>query len=577
MEEIFIQLAMILVMAFVVSYIVRSFKQPLVVGYVIAGILISPIIIKFGTPHETIDVLSKFGIAFLLFMVGLHLNPRVIKEVGKPSVIIGIGQIIISFIVGYLIASQLLNYGLTASIYIGIALGFSSTIIIMKLLSDKRDLDSLHGKLSIGILIVQDLVATFVLIFISSTTGAAAGSFGFENILIGIGVIALLIFAGYFIMPPLTKKIAKNQELLFLFAISWCFLIAALFHYLGLSIEIGALLAGIVLSISPYSMEISAKIRPLRDFFLIIFFIILGFNIPTENIGNIIGDAIIFSLVVLIGNPLIVMFLMKQFRYKKRTNFLVGTTIAQISEFSLIVLLLGASVGQINSELVHTLTLTMIITMLFSAYLIIYSKHIYNKLHKFLEIFERNDAKEKGGEKEVYDAILFGYNRIGFNILDSLKASNKRYLVVDFNPDTINRLRERETPCLYGDVDDSEFLNELPLEKAQIAVSTIPDHEANTLLLEFVRAVNPEAIVILRAHRIRDALELYKKGANYVLTPHFLGGEYVSKMIREKRTSARGYKKEREKHMKMLYDMEKERKKKRKISPHSTQENIREE
>src|SRR6056297_3403742 len=182
MADIFIQLAMILVAAFIVSYIIRSFKQPIVIGYILAGIIVSPFIIQSGTPMETIDVLSEFGIAFLLFMVGLHLNPRVIKEVGKPSVIIGIGQIIISFIVGYLIASQLLNYGVTASIYIGIALGFSSTIIIMKLLSDKRDLDSLHGKMSIGILIVQDLVATFVLIFISSSAGASAGDFGIQNI-----------------------------------------------------------------------------------------------------------------------------------------------------------------------------------------------------------------------------------------------------------------------------------------------------------------------------------------------------------------------------------------------------------
>jgi len=573
----FVQLAMILIVAFVVSYIVRSFKQPLVVGYVIAGIVISPFIIKSGTPMETIDILSKFGIAFLLFMVGLHLNPRVIKEVGKPSVIIGIGQIAISFAAGFLVASQLLGYGLTSSIYIGIALGFSSTIIIMKLLSDKRDLDSLHGKMSIGILIVQDLVATFVLIFISSSAGASAGDFGIQNILMGVGVIVFLLFVGYFIMPRITRGIAKSQELLFLFAISWCFLIAALFEYLGFSIEIGALLAGVILSISPYSTEISAKVRPLRDFFLIIFFIILGFNIPTENIGNIIGNAIIFSLIVLIGNPLIVMFLMKQFKYTKRTNFLVGTTVAQISEFSLIVLLLGASVGQISSEIVHTLTLTMIITMLFSAYLIIYSKQIYGKIHKFLGVFEKNSAKEKKDKKEEYDAILFGYNRIGFNILDSLKKSKQKYLVVDFNPDTINRLRKKGIPCLYGDVDDSEFLNELPLEKIKIVVSTIPDQEANELLLKFVRSVNPDAIVINRAHSIKDALELYKKGANYVLTPHFLGGEYISEMIKDKKVSAKGYKKEREKHMKMMHEMEKERKSKSKVSPHSTQEGVREE
>ena len=249
----------------------------------------------------------------------------------------------------------------------------------------------------------------------------------------------------------------------------------------------------------------------------------------------------------------------------------------QISEFSLIVLIAGVSAGHITSEILHTLTLTLVLTIIFSAYMIIYSKKFYNRVYRFLGVFERNDAKEKKDKREKYDAILFGYNRIGFNILDSLKASKKKYLVVDFNPDTIKRLREMGIPCLYGDVDDSEFLNELPLDKVKIVVSTIPDYEANTLLLKFVRAVNPDAIIINRAHTIKDALELYKRGADYVLTPHFLGGQYVSKMIKERKTSSKGYKKEREKHLKILYEMEKEKKKKGKVSPHSTQEDSREE
>src|SRR6056297_377716 len=367
MADIFIQLAMILVAAFIVSYIIRSFKQPIVIGYILAGIIVSPFIIQSGTPMETIDVLSEFGIAFLLFMVGLHLNPKVIKEIGKPSLMIGISQILITFGLGYFLSFYILGYAILTSVYIGIALTFSSTIIIMKLLSDKRELDSLHGKMAVGILIIQDLVATFVLIFISSSNGAVSGNFGFYNILIGVGVIAFLIFAGYFIMPRITREVAKSQELLFLFSLCWAFLIAALFGYLGFSIEIGALLAGVVLSISPYSTEISAKIRPLRDFFLIIFFIILGFNIPTSNIMGILGTALILSLVALILKPLIIMFLMKQFRYTKRINFLTGTSMGQISEFSLIVLIAGVSAGHISPEILHTLTLTLVLTIIFSA------------------------------------------------------------------------------------------------------------------------------------------------------------------------------------------------------------------
>ena len=284
MEIIFIQLALILFTAFIVSYIVRIFKQPIIIGYIIAGIVIALILefgfIELGASTEIIDIFSQFGLAFLLFIVGLHLNPKVIKEVGTSSLFIGLGQIILTFGLGFLVSLKILGFDVITSSYVGIALAFSSTIIIMKLLSDKKQLDSLYGKISIGILILQDFVAIAVLMLISSTTGnSETGAMGITGLLIGAGLIVFLFLLGFFVLPRITRSIAKSQELLFLFSITWAFVVAGLFIYLGFSLEIGALIAGIVLSISPYSTEISSKIRPLRDFFLIIFFIILGLNI----------------------------------------------------------------------------------------------------------------------------------------------------------------------------------------------------------------------------------------------------------------------------------------------------------
>lgn len=555
-EELFIQLAIILLTAFIVSYIVRSFKQPIIIGYIIAGIIISPFLIKFGASTEVIDSFSKIGIAFLLFIVGLHLNPKVIKEIGIASLFIGLGQIILTFGLSFLVAFKLLNFGMLASVYTGIALSFSSTIIIMKLLSDKQQLDSLYGKISIGILIIQDLVAIGVLMFISSSSnGTALGSFALRGLLGGLSLVVFLFLLGFFILPKLIKSVAKSQELLFLFSICWCFLIAALFSFFGFSFEIGALVAGVILSVSPYSTEISSKIRPLRDFFLIIFFIILGFNIDVLNIGSIIVNALIFSSIALLIKPLIIMFFMKAFGYTKRTNFLVGTTLAQISEFSLIILVIGVSLGHITSELLHTLILTLVITILFSTYLISYSQNLYKRFSRWLSIFEKDNIKKEIKTKKKYDAILFGYNRIGFGILNALKKIKQKYLVVDFNPDTISTLKKFGMPSLYGDVGDPEFLKELPLDKIKIAVSTVPDFESNFLLIEEIRVVNPDAIIIVRAHSIGDALELYKKGANYVLTPHFLGGEYISKMIKDLKTTDKKYKDEREKHIKLLKEI----------------------
>lgn len=557
MEPIFIQLAIILFTAFIVSFIAKSLKQPIIIGYIIAGVIISPFLIKFGATTEVINTFSKLGIAFLLFIVGLHLNPKVIKEIGKASLIVGLGQIILTFGLGFLVAWQLLGMSIVSSAYIGIALAFSSTIIIMKLLSDKQQLDSLFGKISIGILIIQDIVAIIVLLFISSmSNGVSWQENAVKTLLGGAGLIVVLFLAGYFIIPRITKSIAKSQELLFLFSICWCFIIAALFSYFGMSIEIGALIAGVILSTTPYSTEISSKVRPLRDFFIIIFFIILGLNIQISNLSSIILNAVILSVIVLIFKPIILMFLLKGFKYTKRTNFLIGTTLAQISEFSLIILGIGVSLGHIAPEILQTSILTMVFTIVISTYMIIYSKDFYPKMARFASFFEKKNVKRKRKLAKEYDSILFGYNRIGFSILNSMKAARRKCLVVDYNPDTITTLNKFRIPCLYGDVDDPELLKELHLEKIKIAVSTIPDFEANFLLVEEIRIVNPKAIIIARAHTIEDALSLYKKGASYVLTPHFLGGEYISKMIKEIGTKEESYEKEKQRHIRNLKSME---------------------
>ncbi len=554
MEPIFLQLAIILLTAFIVSYIVKSLKQPIIIGYIITGMIISPFILNFGTSKEIINVFSHFGIAFLLFIVGLHLNPKVIKDVGFPSLVIGIVQMALTFIAGFF-TGFFLGFDNLSSIYIGIALMFSSTIIVMKLLSDKKNLDTLYGKISIGILIIQDLLAVFVLMIISSVRNSSITSitfFAIKNLITGSIVLIFLFVVGFFAVPKITRAIAKSQELLFLFSVAWCFLIAALFGYLGFSIEIGALVAGIILSISPYSTEISSKIRPLRDFFLIIFFIILGLNLELNNIGSIIINSIILSSVVLLLKPIIFMTLMAMFGHAKRNNFFVGTTLAQISEFSLIIGALGVSLGHISPELLSTITLTGLITITISTYMTIYSNEFYMKISRFISIFERKNIREKREIKKTYSAILMGYNRIGFGILRALKSIRKDYLVVDYNPDIVSDLKKLRIPVLYGDAYDTDFLNELPLEKAELIISTIPDFETNCLLLETIRNVNEKAIIIVRAHQINDALELYKKGASYVLTPHFLGGEYISKMVVDLKTDDKKYEEEKRNHIKML-------------------------
>ena len=554
MDSVFIQLAVILLAAFIVSYIVKSLNQPIIIGYIVAGILVSPFLVNLGASTEAIKIFSDLGISFLLFIVGLHLNPKVIREIGSSSVIIGTIQILSTFIITFLVSYYILGISVVTSIYYGIGLSFSSTIVLMKILSDKKQLDSLPGKISIGILILQDLVAIGVLMFISSVAGQATDN-PLHLFLSGGVLIFLFFLVGYFVLPRIMGKIAKSQELLFLFSICWCFVLAAIFLYIGFSMEIGSLIAGMILSTSPYSTEISAKIRPLRDFFLIIFFIILGLQIKVENIGLILKQAIILTGIAIFLKPLILMFSSKLFSYSKRTNFIVGVNLGQVSEFSLIVLALGLAVGHVTQIELSTMILTLALTILLSSYFITYSEKIYSKISHPLSILERKNLRKENQLKNKYDTILFGYNRIGFSILNALKRINKKFLVVDFNPETIGALTKFKIPCIYGDVYDTDFLEDLPLNELDLAISTIPEIETNEILIEKIREVNKNAIIILRAHTIEDALRLYEIGASYVLTPHFLGGEYVAKMIKSSNKNAKEYSKEKEKHIKLLKDI----------------------
>ncbi len=548
----FIQIALITLVVLGVSSIIKLLKQPLIIGYILSGILVGPLFLNLIQESHIITLFSEMGIAFLLFIVGLHLSPKIIKEVGKISLITGLGQIIFTSLVGFFIA-YFLKFSIVTSVYIAIALTFSSTIIIMKLLSDKDALEKLYGKISIGFLLVQDLVAILILMVVSSLAGGAgAGSILLSTILKGLVILAILIPTSYFVLPKLSNFFAKSQEYLFLFSISWGFGLSILFLYAGFSIEVGALIAGIMLSMSPFSYEISSKLKPLRDFFIISFFIILGSQMAFGDISKLIIPAIVLSIFVLIGNPLIVMILMGISGYSKKTGFMAGLTVAQISEFSLILIALGIKTGSISSEILSFVTIIGLITIAGSTYLIIYSDAIYNRLSKILSIFERKKIIEVDIPKKNYSYILLGYNRIGFSIIKSISKITKNYLVVDYDPETIEQLNKENINAIYGDVDDSDFLEDLQICKSSVIISTIPEIETNKLVLDVLKRNKSKAISILTGRQIKDAYELYNNGASYVILPHFLGGEYTSKLIETAKNSKKYYQKEKKKELKLL-------------------------
>jgi len=533
-DPIFVKLSMILAVALIVSTLIKLMRQPLIIGYIITGIIVSPYFFDFISDVNSIETFSHMGVAVLLFMVGLNLNPKVIKEVGKVSLVTGIGQILFTFIVGFLVCS-ILGFSYIESAYIAMALSFSSTIIIMKLLSDKGDTSTLYGKISIGFLIVQDLVAILVLMIVSSIDNTTSlFSLATQKILTGIILIGVTFLVSYFVLKPATKKIAQSQELLLLFSVAWAFTLASLFDHFGFSIEIGALLAGISLSVSPYRYEVGSRMRPLRDFFLLMFFVLLGSQLQFQNIANYIPHIIILSLVVLIGNPLIVMTLMGFLGYTKRNGFLAGLTVSQISEFSFILIALGISAGHLEQNTLSVITLIGLITMMGSSYAVMGGNKLYQLFSPRLGIFEREGRKVDEGvfhRGKDHEIILFGYNRIGYSLEKAFRKIHKKFLVVDNNPEVVLKLARAQIECRYGDAEDLELLEDLPLSNAKMIISTIPNVETNLALISEIKKLNEKAIIIVVSHQIEEALQLYEAGATYVITPHLFGGIHTAHLI----------------------------------------------
>lgn len=526
--DVFIELSLIIVIATGMAGFMKLLKQPLIMGHILTGVLVGPRILGITGNSETIEIFSQFGISILLFIVGLSLSPKIVREVGKVSFITGIGQVVVTTFFGYLIA-HFLGFSWVSALYIAIALTFSSTIIVLKLLSDKKDTEKLYGRISIGFLLVQDVIATFIMIGVSSMSqGGGMLSLVLLTLGKGLGIGIILYFISNFVLPHLSKFFASSQEYLFLFSVGWGFGMAALFSTLGFSVEIGALIAGITLSVSPYASEISSKLKPLRDFFIIMFFIMLGSSMNVGNLGPLVVPSLLLSTYVLIGNPLIIMILIGLLGYKKKVGFMAGMAVAQISEFSMILIMLGVKVGHIDQTVLSLVTIVCLITIAISTYMFIYSEKLFALLEPWLGIFERARTKREVHEEHEYDVILFGCNRVGYDFVHVFKALDKRFLGVDYNPLLVNSLVEKGINCIYGDVEDIELLNELNLEKAKLIVSTIPDIEANLFLLYEVKKVNESATIILLAPDIKEALTLYDRGADYVILPHLLGGQLVS-------------------------------------------------
>lgn len=533
--NIFFELSLLLTVTAIITLAVRKLRQPLVVGYILSGIIAGPYVLNIVSSQHELELFSKVGIVFLLFIVGLYLNPKIIQEVGKVSLVTGLGQVLFTSLIGFAL-TLLLGIDRLAALYVAIALTFSSTIIILKLIADKKDLQKLYAKIAIGFLLVQDIVATFILIAITVVSGQSdMGLVSTLLLTLGKGMILFSVLGMFqrYILPKVTEYAAESPELLFLFSLAWGTILASLFAALGFSIEIGALIAGVTLSVSPYSVEIASRLKPLRDFFIIIFFVLLGSQLILSNLAQLLFPAIILSLFVLVGNPIIVIILMNSLGYNRKTSYQAGLTVAQISEFSLILGALGLRLGHLSQEVLSLITLVGLITISGSTYLILYSETIYPIVSRYLGWLEliKSNVKRKGKDPDDFESIIFGFDRVGHYFAQSLQSLDHSFLVVDFNPTSAEKLENSGYQYRLGDASDPEFLEDLPIIKPKIIISTVPELATNILIVHAMRAKNKKAVIIPIAQTHQEASELYEAGASYVMMPHHLGAQHMSKMI----------------------------------------------
>ncbi len=543
MGNIFLDLSVIIVIAALFSLIFRFFRQPEILAYILTGIFISTVPFLGSPNKDFLQTLSNLGITLLLFMVGLEIKISELASIGKTIIFSSLGQIFITFALGFL-ASSLFGFNAITSVYVATALTFSSTIIVVKLLSDQRELHSLHAKFSVGILLIQDIVAIIFLMILSGFSLETGGFISLVNLAAiavkGFMLLAFIAFLSKYVFPKVVDFVAKSPETLFLVSLAWVFGLAAIVSskYVGFSIEIGGFLAGVALANSLVSYQIIAKAKILRDFFIVIFFVLLGLQMSFANIGQIIIPAIILSLFVLLLKPLIVMAIFGTLGYRKRTSFLTGVSLSQISEFSLILIFLGFKLGHINQNIVSLITLVGIITFAVSTYGITHWKSLYKKVAGRIEFMERaNPRKDLIFESDENldelsgHVVVVGGDQMGESIVEALEDRDREVIIVDFDPNMIKKYENKKVHRIFGDISDLDIQQRAKIDEAKLVISTIPDIQDNLLLLKELKHENRKAKIVMMALDVKDAKELYKEGADYVILPHLAGGRQIAKFI----------------------------------------------
>jgi Kef-type K+ transport system membrane component KefB len=537
-------------------------RQPLILAYLLTGVIIGPIGLRWVGNPASISTVAEIGLILLLFIIGLEIDLKKLASAGAPVLLTGALQvpICVALGLGFFYALGYRSHpGNYALLYLAATMSLSSTLVVVKLLYDKFELDTLPGRITLGVLVIQDLWAVAMLAVQPNLENPNLLPLAL-SLLKGAALVLLGLVISKNVLPHLFRAVAKAPELVLVSALAWCFFLAAVASTIGLSREMGALIAGVSLSTFPYSLDVIAKATSIRDFFVTLFFVALGMEIPVPSLG-VVGLALIASGFLIVSR-LVVVPMLYWLRLGHRTSLIPAVNLANISEFSIVIASLGLVAhpghpAQIGPDILTVVILTFAITSVVSTYMINANHSVQKVLAWALVRAGIRDLKEtvekpEGEAEKVHSVIFLGFFRDASSILYELEVADGRdrarhrrkeggflseLLVIDFNPRVIQELRRRGIACTYGDIAHIDTLHHVGIEAARLVVSSITDDilrgTTNLRLMRNTRALCPEAKVVVTSEHIRQATELYEAGADFVYVPRLHSAAEIARILRE--------------------------------------------
>lgn len=520
-------LALLIVTATLLGFVARKTKQPTIVGYILTGLVLGPVFLNVATGAELTEFMSKLGLGFLLFLLGIEMNLKDIEGLVKPITSIAVWQTVLQTSLAFIIPLAL-GFTVMETVVIALCTVFGATPVIVKLLADKGEISSLPGKINVGVLILQDIYLVIILALFSADTLTNVSAIGFALVKIFalIGVIGLVSYlSSQYVLPGLFRLVANNDHAFFVHGIAWAFLFISLSLQLDLSVEVGAFLAGLGLGQMPYRNELKERVRPLTNFFMVIFFSSIALTLEPSNLVAYWERAVVASIGLMVGNFLIMFYLIKRLDFDIETSFIGSINMTQVSEFSLVVGALAVTQGYIGHDILGYLSVMALLTMTTSSYLINYNQQIYQWVEPYLTRY-LSEGDPRSFDPLHDHAIVLGYTTVSRELLPELEQHFDDIIVVEKDASVATELAESPYEFIYGDFHHKELQHSANLGSASLLLSLSPDLKLNRKLVG-----STGSTVIVRARSFKDAVELYDDGADYVIVKDYLVAEELCDIV----------------------------------------------